>query len=85
MQSVQRVRRLIVSISIVATTALGTWYGAGLKTQRELSQADDFNAVVSTEKKIDLLQQRLEDLKKRRAKEQDLLTGIERRIVETKG
>ena len=35
----QQIRRIIVTASIVAITATGTWYGAGLKTQQEINQA----------------------------------------------
>ena len=34
----QKIRRIVWTVAIASVTATGAWYGAGLKTRKELSQ-----------------------------------------------
>lgn len=36
MSQQQKIRRIIMTVSVTAITATGAWYGAGLKTRQEI-------------------------------------------------
>lgn len=38
----QKVRRIIMTVSVAAITATGAWYGAGLKIKQDAKKVSDF-------------------------------------------
>ncbi|KAJ9155664.1 hypothetical protein NKR23_g1540 [Pleurostoma richardsiae] len=52
------VRRLVYTGAFAAVTIMGTWYGAGLKTQQEAKTERKKIVEASAEQKIALLEQR---------------------------
>lgn len=38
MSQQQKIRRIIMTVSVAAITATGAWYGAGLKTKQEIKR-----------------------------------------------
>lgn len=71
----QKVRRIVWTGAIAAVTATGAWYGAGLKTQKEIKQVIDKRREATPEEKIAQLEEQRGGLIAKRI-------GLEKKIQE---
>ncbi|KFY74931.1 hypothetical protein V499_05058 [Pseudogymnoascus sp. VKM F-103] len=54
----QTIRRVVMTGSVAAITATGAWYGAGLKTQKQATEAVEKHREVTAEEQLALLNER---------------------------
>lgn len=71
----QKIRRVVLTVSIAAITATGTWYGAGLKTRGEIKQIVEKQREATPTERIALLEEQRSALIAKRL-------GLEKKIRE---
>ncbi|SLM33323.1 hypothetical protein LPUS_01788 [Lasallia pustulata] len=75
MSQQQKIRRIIMTVSVAAITATGAWYGAGLKTKQEIKREIKARREATPMAKIAQLEEARSGLVAKRL-------GLERKIAE---